>query len=341
MRKVAIVLTVLAVVAMLAGCCSRDSGKAGASGSAPKDGKVLATVGKTTITLQEMQDRLNRQNPYIKARFSDPAKRKEFLDTMVRGEVLYQKAIELGIDKDPEIMDRVKGEIIQKMIYREFDEKMKDSLVPADDIKKYYNEHLSDYNKAEAVWVKIIQAKDKAKAEAALKELKGKTEDQNAFVELVKKYSDDDKTNKAGGDITYKTRDEITQDYGKDLSDAAFKLDKIGDITAKPVASKGLYFVARLQGKRPAQNRTLDQVEGQIKNRLYYEKRNQAFEKWVNDMAAKSGVTRNDALLSELKIEGAAATPPQIPGMPGAMPKPGPGGAAPQQLPPQAVPQGK
>ena len=208
--------------------------------------------------------------------------------------------------------------MIQKMIHKEFDEKMKESLVSADEVKKFYDEHLSDYNKPEAVWVKIIQARDQQKAQAALKDARAKAEDQNHFVELVKKYSDDDKTNKIGGDVTYKTREEIEKDYGRELADAAFALDKIGDVAAKVVGGKGgPFYVIRLQGKRPAQNRTLEQVESQLKNRLFYEKRNAAFDKWVADLIVKANVTRNEALLGEIKVDAPA------PGQPG---QPGPGG---------------
>jgi peptidyl-prolyl cis-trans isomerase C len=344
MKKALLIAVMALAVAGLAACSGSDKGKPAAQ-TPSGGGKNLATIGKTVITVKDFEDKINRQNPYLRSRFSDPARRKEFLDTMIKGEVLYSKALSMGYDRDPDVMDRMKADMIQKMIHKDFDEKMKDSLVSADDVKKFYSEHNTDYNKPEAVWVKIIQNKEKAKVDAALKEAKGKVEDQNFYTEIVKKYSDDEKTNKTGGDITYRTRDEISADYGKELADAAFNMDKIGDLTPKAVHSKGNWYAVRLQGKRPAQNRTLEQVEGQIKNRLYYEKRSQAFEKWVGDMIQTANVTRNDALLSEVKIEapqgpqvgGPAMPPPKMPpaALPPVQPATGPG-PHPAQMPPPA-----
>ena len=332
MKKFILALVAILAVVLVAGCeTPKADPKAGAA--KPKSGKAIAVIGKETITVEDYQERVSKQNPYLRARFNDPAKRKEYLDSLVRNEVLFQESARLGYDKDADTQERMKNDTIQKMIKKEFDEKMKDSLVPADEVKKFYNEHLSDYNKPEAIWVKVIQTKDQQKAQAALKEAHAKAEDQNHFVELVKKYSEDDKTNKIGGDITYKTREEIEKDYGKELADAAFALDKISDVAAKVAGAKaGPFYVVRLQGKRPAQNRTLEQVESQLKNRLFYEKRNAAFDKWVADLITKAKVTRNDALLSEVKVE--APVPGQQP--PG---KQGPGaghpGMKPEGIPPQ------
>jgi peptidyl-prolyl cis-trans isomerase C len=330
--KKAVFVAMAVVLAVLAWGCEPPKTQTGAK---PKSGKVLATVGKETITLEEFQERVNKQNPYLRSRFADQAKRKEYLDSMVRNEVLYQEAVRLGYDKDSDILERMKNEMVQRLINKEFDEKMKDSLVPKDEIKKYYEEHSSEYNKPEAVWVKIVLAKDQQKAQAALKDARAKADDQNYFVELVKKYSEDDKTNKIGGDVTYKTREEIEKDYGKDLADAAFAMEKVGEVSTKVVGAKGgPYFVLRLQGKRPAQHRTLEQVESQVKNRLFYEKRNQAFDKWVADLIAKAGVTKNEAILAEVKVEapasgsghgGPGSLPPGHPAVrPGARPGEGP-----------------
>jgi len=309
MKKASLFLAVLGVILfILIGCSGGKTGKTG-------EGKVIATVGKATITTGDMQDRINRQNPYVRARFSDPAKKKEFLDNMIRGEALYQKAVTLGYDKDPDVMDRVKSDMIQKMIQKEFDEKMKDSMVSADDVKKYYEDHKADYNKPEAVWIKIIQMKNKTAAEHVLKEAKAKPEDQAHFASLVKKYSEDEKTNKSGGDINYKSKDDVTKDYGAVLADEAFKATKAGEIVPKVVSSNGAFFVVKFQGIRPPQNRTLDQVESQIKNRLYYEKRNQVFEKWISDIMNSVAVTRNDALLVEVKVESSPGLPPGNPAM--------------------------
>src|SRR5688572_25940826 len=50
--------------------------------------KVLAKVGDTEITVADFAERLSAQSPYLRSRYSSPERRREFLDSMVRFELL-------------------------------------------------------------------------------------------------------------------------------------------------------------------------------------------------------------------------------------------------------------
>ena len=52
----------------------------------------LAKIDDVTITLGEFQERINRQSPYIRARYTSLEQKKEFLDSLVRFEVLAKEA---------------------------------------------------------------------------------------------------------------------------------------------------------------------------------------------------------------------------------------------------------
>src|ERR1051326_937494 len=60
----------------------------------------LAKIDDVTITLGEFQERINRQSPYIRARYTSLEQKKDFLDSLIRFEVLAKEAYRRGFDKD-------------------------------------------------------------------------------------------------------------------------------------------------------------------------------------------------------------------------------------------------
>src|SRR4029077_17975835 len=84
----------------------------------------LAKIDDVVITLGEFQERINRQSPYIRARYTSLEQKKEFLDSLVRFEVLAKEAFRRGLDKDPEVVRTMKQVMIQKLMRDEFDVKI-------------------------------------------------------------------------------------------------------------------------------------------------------------------------------------------------------------------------
>ena len=113
---------VLACAAALAGGCQKKAepeavpGKPGAPTAPPQSAEELKTplakIDDVTITLAEFQDRINRQSPYIRARYTSLEQKKEFLDSLVRFEVLAKGAAPEG--------ERYFG-LLNSVIHRNYD----------------------------------------------------------------------------------------------------------------------------------------------------------------------------------------------------------------------------
>src|SRR5262245_36997048 len=108
---------------------SDESGAAAGGPSAPAQsseelGTPLAKVDSVTITVGELQEKLNRQSPYIRARYTSLEQKKEFLDSLVRFEVLAAEAQRRGYDKDPEVVRTMKQVMIQKLLRDEFESRV-------------------------------------------------------------------------------------------------------------------------------------------------------------------------------------------------------------------------
>ncbi|MBN2361861.1 MAG: peptidylprolyl isomerase [Deltaproteobacteria bacterium] len=298
--------------------------KPGGAPAAKKGGTTLAKVGSTVITVEEFEEKLNQQSPFIRSRYADVEKRREYLDNQVRFELLAQEALRRGLDKDPEIQDSLKKIIVQKLTRDEFDNRVKLEDISNAEAETYYQQHPDEYHKPEMVRVAHIfvpfgddQAAAKQQADKVRKELRDKKQDQMAFRTLAKQYSADAATKDNGGDLRYMTQAEFEQEYGKAFADAAFALKNLND-QSDVVSGKAGFHLLQQTGRRPAIDRTLDQVKTQIKNRLYRDKRTEAFNKFIEDLKAKAGVSIDEQQLAAVKILG---TPQAVPG---GLPPPGP-----------------
>ena len=75
-------------------------GKAGAAEVASGDrGKVVATVGSKNISVGDLTDAINEQNPYIRMRYTSLEQKKKFLQNMIQFEVLAQEAERQKLDR--------------------------------------------------------------------------------------------------------------------------------------------------------------------------------------------------------------------------------------------------
>ena len=86
--------------------CPNTSAKRTADG---KKGSVLAQIDDVSITVSELEDRINSQTPYVRARYTGVEQKKEFLENLVKFEVLASEARRQGLDHDPEVVRVERG----------------------------------------------------------------------------------------------------------------------------------------------------------------------------------------------------------------------------------------
>src|SRR5438046_2458888 len=133
--------------------------KSHASQKAEELQETLAKIDDVVITVGEFQDRINKQSPYVRARYTSLERKKEFLDNLVRFEVLAKEAQRRGLDKDPEVVRTMKQVMIQKLLKDQFDKQRMEDITD-EECKKFYDAHPEEYNKPEEVRVSSILVKD-------------------------------------------------------------------------------------------------------------------------------------------------------------------------------------
>ena len=351
-RLVSSVSTLLAVAAAvgLASACKRGGKTRGGENVDPS--QVVAKVDDSVITVTEVQDKINKQSPFVRARYTTPEKKKEYLDSLIRFKVLANEAERRGYDKDPEVVRVMEQQMISKFLQKDFESKLKVEDVPDADVEKYYKDHPAEFNQKDEVRVSEIVVKDKSKADKVLAEAKALPKasptgaDQKGFRDLVTEYSEDEDSKARGGDLSFIEKD--SNKLPQPIVEAAFKLADVGDVTAVKT-DKG-WAVLRLTQKRPGFNRPLAEVKRQIQQRLFRDLRSKAMDNFVADLKKKSTIDVHEENLAKVVIDtgaGAGAGGPPSPGMSSlGGPGPAPGMMAPGLPPPgtpapRPVPQGK
>ena len=262
----------------------------------------IAKVDDVTITVGELQAQINRQSPYIRQRYTSLEQKREFLDNLVRFEVLAKEAYRRGFDKNPDVVRTMKQVMIQKLMKDEFENKLKPEDIGEDEMKAFFEQHADDYNKPEEVRVSAILLKSKGKAKRVAEEALGAPGSTNkGFRELVNKYSRDDKTKIHGGDLRYFASD--TKEVPKPVVEAAFALQKTGDVAGPIAGGDGFYYIIKQTGKRKAIVRDFESVKRQIQNRLYREKRTQAQKDFINGLKAKAKIQVLDDNLAKVRVD--------------------------------------
>ena len=278
----------------------------------------LANIDDVVITVGDFQERINKQSPYVRARYTSLERKKEFLDNLVRFEVLAREAQHKNLDKDPEVVRTMKQVMIQKLMKEEFEDKIKLEDITDVEARTYFDSHLDEFNKAEESRLALILVKDKKTADKVLADPRIKGMESAGFRSLVAEYSLDAATKDRGGDLRY--FDASTKELPPEIVKASFALPNVGDVSS-PVKTAQGYSLLKLTGRRKPVNRGFEEVKAQIRNRLFRDKRQQAMEDYIKGLREKSKVEVHEDRLAKVKIEGAA--PGQFPG-PG-VPSPPPG----------------
>lgn len=309
---------VLLLVVALASACDKKAddaratpGKAGGGPTAPPQsaeelGAPLAKIDDVTITLGEFQERINRQSPYIRARYTSLEQKKEFLDSLVRFEVLAKEAYKRGLDKDPEVVRTMKQVMIQKLMRDEFDAKVTADSVPEADMKAYYDANLVEYVKPEEVRVSAIILKNKAQADRVALEARGDAGKTNkGFRDLVMKYSTDEETKLRGGDLRY--FEAANKELPAPVVKAAFTLIQTGDVSQTVDAGNGTFYVLKQTGRRKAMTKAFEDAKPAIRNKLFRDSRMKAQKDFVDGLKTAAKVEINEANLAKVRIDTSTA----------------------------------
>jgi peptidyl-prolyl cis-trans isomerase D len=140
-------------------------------------------------------------------------------------------------------------------------------------VQDYYDAHQSDYEQPERLRLQQILwtlppgadevAKNAVRVKANATLIAARIGGRDTFADLAKQNSEDELTRENGGDLGVVSPGQLEAP----LENAAFKLEKVGDVTDVVEGSRGMYII-RLDEKIPAGPKPLAEVKDEIVKEL-------------------------------------------------------------------------
>lgn len=299
---------IIMIALVAAGCSKQAEERAPAETDAwPKNGlteaqasEVLAQVGDRTITVGEFADRLASQSPYLRARFESPERRKDFLDNLVRYELLVYEAKRRGYADKPEIVRARRSAMIEQLVKREVDEPLEGKEITDDEIQAVYEANPDDYSRPAQVRASHIFITERARARKVLS--KAKKVDLAGFRALARENSEDGDTKASGGDLKFFRADEEGAPP-KAIRDAAFTLDKVGALYPELVEEGGGHHIIMLTGKRAPLTRTFEQAKRAIRHKIIRQRKDEAIAELTKRLRQDIEVEIDYEALKEIRVE--------------------------------------
>ena len=289
-----------------------DGGAAGSGGAAAKQGPVVAKGNGVTITAEEFKARLDEQSPFVRSRFAELEAKKQFLDNLVRFELLANEAKKQGLENDPEVQLMMKRVMVQKLVQRRFSDQDAGKDIPDAELQQYYDAHKDEYQRAARVRLAQVffaakegtperAAKEAAAAKALARIRAEQKKNPAAFQTVAKELSEDKATNSLGGDLGFKTSEELASQLSKPVADAAFALeqDQVSDVVASPLG----FHILKRTAFQEAVDRPFDQVKPQLASKLGRERRSKTFDDEVARLRKEANVQVDEQELAKIEVE--------------------------------------
>lgn len=281
-------VTALCAVALFG--CQGGTPSGGAKSEGKKEGQVMAEVNSGSITTGDFERELKNLPEYLKSMADTPQGRKEMLDTMVIRELILQQASKDGLDKGPEIEEKLQ-DLKKRLIVEAFLKKKVEAASQVSDaeLQKFYEQNKEKFKSGAQMKASHILVKTEKEAKDILAQIKAG----GNFEELAKKSSVDSSSAK-GGDLGWFGAGSMVPAFEK--AAMALKENQVSEV----VKSDFGYHIIKLTGKRAAGVRPLEEVKEQIKGAMMPSKQQEIFQKIKEELKKTAKINIKEDVLSNM-----------------------------------------
>jgi peptidyl-prolyl cis-trans isomerase C len=281
------------------------------SANAPNPGEgILAWSDEGRISTANYERYLARVPAFQRREYGSIEKKMELLKNLIKFETLARLAIAEGLDKDPDVLLALQTEMVKKLLQMKFGAQAVVD-VSEEQIKLRYEKDYAQYHKPARARASHLLISDRKMAEEVYAQIqeavaKAGANPRKVFREFVRKYSEDKKTSKRGGDLLFFSREEVDRGekkIDKAVVEAAFAMETTGQVSA-PVKGASGYHLVMLTNKRDAVDRSMAEVHDAVADTLrreILEKKRREFMENVVNFDLWHFETR---VLQQIKVEG-------------------------------------
>jgi peptidyl-prolyl cis-trans isomerase SurA len=318
--------------------------------------EIIARVNNEIITLtdyqksmaerpKEVQDECSCSGDQLQAAIADA--QKNSLRDLIDQQLLIQRAKDMNIDVTADVVNKLNDvrkqnnlatiDELQKAVeesgesWDDYKQQISNESytnevirqevgqrvdVGPDEVKAYYDDHKSEFDRPEEVALSeiVLNTDDKTGADLdavkkRLQDIRARIADGEDFAELAKRYSEDTATAGDGGGLGLYTRGQLA----KQIEDAVFALDK-GQMT-DVIQTKNGFMILKVDQHFQAGEQPLNAVQDEIQNKIYQTKMDPQLRKYLAELREESyvwvrpGYTDSAALPDATVIQEVAPTP--------------------------------
>jgi len=279
--------------------------------------RILAQVNNDIITLSDLNREMAQLRQDLAGKYAGEQLKqaiqqaeKDVLEDLIRRKLLLQKATELGfganidlqvsayiegIRKENKIKDMQEFERVlaqQGLTLAAFRQQIRESMITqglvqefvnsritilTQEVEKYYKDHAAEFTIPEELTLSeiIIPVGDNpAEAEAKAKEVRNRLVQGEPFSTLASQYSSGPTASKGGGIGTY-----VTAKLNPEIAKAVASV-KEGEVSAVLKSKEG-NVIYRVDSRKVATVRPLEEVRDEIRSRLWRQKFNPELDRFV------------------------------------------------------------
>lgn len=274
--------TLLAAVTLFAATAAfAQATTAPAPAATPDDQKIVAVVNGELITRAKLDALYNGMTAQMRAQYDRSGGKMAFLDNYVAKRLLIQEALKSGFDKRPEVQGAMEAAKEAALFDRYVKDVVAAPIVTDAEVRKYYDEHKSDFGVPEQAKVRHIvvswnnkpqpQAMDIIKQvateiRAGAPSPRDETPESQKillarFEAAARRYSEDGSA-PSGGDLGWVSKGSLD----KNFEEAAFNM--------KPMTMSGIvesqygYHLILVEDRKPAGLEPFDEAKADIREFL-------------------------------------------------------------------------
>ena len=248
----------------------------------------LAKVNNTVITLEEFNKKYQESTQFYQLK---PPTKKQVLDELIKHELGVQEAKRIGLDKDPEVLERISTLLYHSLLEKKLTKEFEEIHISDDEAQAYYNKNPEiRTSHIFAALLPNASSADQKKAYERLKKIKDEqlADGKMSFAEIAQRFSEGP-TAQMGGDVDYQSREKLDPNY----YETAMKLSpgKVSGI----IRTRYGYHIIKLTAIRPWQ----EADKTQVKRAVFEDLRAKIFEKYMNTLKTQSKVTIRSELIQD------------------------------------------
>jgi peptidyl-prolyl cis-trans isomerase C len=286
---------------------------------------VLAVVGSAEIRVPDYRREVERRHA-VQLAARDP---RVLLEAMVERRLLLEKALRLGLDRDPDIRRSYENLLIGRLRDEKLEARLRNVTVSEAEIRRYYEAQRDEFSRPAriklAILVRRITKRNREKVRAALEAVRREAAAlpvTDGFGALAIRNSEDQVSRYRGGDVGWFVAGRPHPRWPAAVREAGNALAEPGTVS-DVIETGGKAYLVRLLARKAASVEPLDAVRGKIRKILKRTKQARIEDDFMRSLRAELGVRIDENALERLAASLRRDTPRKPAGPP---PPPSPPG---------------